>query len=191
MIRCKNQVFDIYPFGVGLAVKPESDIPLRTAFDNGLPCKPRHQFEAEVAFCDLPPLQVVVAVRPQIRQKRIDIARLECHWHLQSLFFRHNLDKSGGMKSLQVLPRRFIAEERPGDRIGYRLRRREIQKDARAGRRIAHLMADHEYIVYVILSPKILRAVIAKTLPDDFSTERLFNIKSDLWSEQEREIGLA
>ena len=31
----------------------------------------------------------------------------------------------------------------------------------------------------------------AKTLPDDFSTERLFNIKSDLWSEQEREIGLA
>ena len=57
------------------------------------------------------------------------------------------------------------------------------------------LKMDRPYVVRVLrlanLSPKILRAVIAKTLPDDFSTERLFNIKSDLWSEQEREIGLA
>ncbi len=53
---------------------------------------------------------------------------------------------------------------------------------------------DEEYLISsgpTNLSPKILRAVIAKTLPDDFSTERLFSIKSDLWSEQEREIGLA
>ena len=57
------------------------------------------------------------------------------------------------------------------------------------------LKMDRPYVVRVLrlanLSPKILRAVIAKELPDDFSTERLFNIKSDLWSEQEREIGLA
>ena len=57
------------------------------------------------------------------------------------------------------------------------------------------LKMDRPYVVRVLrlanLSPKIFRAVIAKTLPDDFSTERLFNIKSDLWSEQEREIGLA
>ena len=57
------------------------------------------------------------------------------------------------------------------------------------------LKMDRPYVVRVLrlanLSPKILRAVITKELPDDFSTERLFNIKSDLWSEQEREIGLA
>ncbi len=57
------------------------------------------------------------------------------------------------------------------------------------------LKMDRPYVVRVLrlanLSPKILRAVLAKELPDDSSTERLFNIKSDLWSEQEREIGLA
>lgn len=40
-------------------------------------------------------------------------------------------------------------------------------------------------------SEKCLRLTHKLSLKIAFSTERLFNIKSDLWSEQEREIGLA
>ena len=40
------------------------------------------------------------------------------------------------------------------------------------------------------LSPRIVRAVITHQLPDDFSLERLYWIKSDSWAEQENEIGL-
>ena len=40
------------------------------------------------------------------------------------------------------------------------------------------------------LSPKILRAVLRHELPAGFSVEKLYNIKSDIWSDQEAEIGL-
>lgn len=57
------------------------------------------------------------------------------------------------------------------------------------------LKMDRAHVVRILrlanLSPRILRAVIGHQLPDGFSVERLFAIKSDLWSEQEREIGLA
>lgn len=54
---------------------------------------------------------------------------------------------------------------------------------------------DRPYVVRILrlanLSPRILRAVISKQLPDGFTAERLVRIKSDLWEEQEREIGIA
>ena len=57
------------------------------------------------------------------------------------------------------------------------------------------LKIDRAYVFRILrlanLSPKILRAIIRKELPHDFSKEKLFNIKSDLWSEQEREIGIS
>lgn len=40
------------------------------------------------------------------------------------------------------------------------------------------------------LSPRILRAVLRHELPAGFSVEKLYNIKSDIWSDQEAEIGL-
>ena len=41
------------------------------------------------------------------------------------------------------------------------------------------------------LSPRIFRAVVRKELPDGFTYERLCRVESDLWEDQEREVGLA
>ena len=47
-----------------------------------------------------------------------------------------------------------------------------------------------KHIRLATLSPRILRAVINGTAPDGISLQKLIDIKSDVWSEQEREIGL-
>ena len=58
----------------------------------------------------------------------------------------------------------------------------------------AGLKMDRPYVARTLrlanLSPRIFRAVVRRELPDGFSKERLFRIKSDLWEEQEREIGI-
>lgn len=55
------------------------------------------------------------------------------------------------------------------------------------------LNMDRPYVVKILrlanLSPRIFRAVIRKDLPDGFSKEKLWKVKSDLWEEQERELG--
>lgn len=40
------------------------------------------------------------------------------------------------------------------------------------------------------LSPRIVQMVLRGATPDDLSVEKLWSIRSDIWSEQEREIGM-
>lgn len=54
---------------------------------------------------------------------------------------------------------------------------------------------DRAYVVKTLrlanLSPRIIRAAIRKELPDGFSLEKLWKTKSDIWEDQEKELGFA
>lgn len=57
------------------------------------------------------------------------------------------------------------------------------------------LKMDRPYVVKILrlanLSPRIFRAIVAKELPHGFTKEKLWQVKSDVWEDQERELGFA